>query len=442
MVIGSGSVRSLILFSLIAAGSRRADAESPPILFVHGNGDTAALWHTTVWRFESNGYDPSRLFAVDMPHPSAPSRNSVPEVNRSTTEDQRAHLSGEVDRVLRVTAADSLVLVGSSRGGNVIRDYVRNGGGDAKVSLAILCGTPNHGVMKSPSNLDAEFNGSGHFLMGLNEGSEVHEGVRFVTLRSDRNDKYAQPTGEFLGAPGQATGVSFDGPELEGATNIVLPGLDHREVAFHRNAFRELYRAVTGGPPDTLEIVSEGAPVLDGVVTGYENEAATNLPVSGVRVEVFEIESESGIRRDGPAHSAITQADGRWGPFEASSSSAYELVLSAPGYPTLHYYRSPFLRSSALIHLRLTPLAAFGAEECPGSAVFMTRPRGYFGHGRDRFTIDSDVPDGVNAGVPGTSTALRCFDGPERSVPVVFNEETIVVRTHPAGHVSIAELHN
>jgi hypothetical protein len=29
--------------------------EIPPVLFVHGNGDHAALWITTLWRMESNG---------------------------------------------------------------------------------------------------------------------------------------------------------------------------------------------------------------------------------------------------------------------------------------------------------------------------------------------------------------------------------------------------
>ena len=28
----------------------------PPVVFVHGNGDTAGLWITTQWRFESNGW--------------------------------------------------------------------------------------------------------------------------------------------------------------------------------------------------------------------------------------------------------------------------------------------------------------------------------------------------------------------------------------------------
>ncbi|MBP8148864.1 MAG: twin-arginine translocation pathway signal, partial [Limnohabitans sp.] len=32
-----------------------ADVVFPvPIVFVHGNGDSANLWQTTLWRFESN----------------------------------------------------------------------------------------------------------------------------------------------------------------------------------------------------------------------------------------------------------------------------------------------------------------------------------------------------------------------------------------------------
>lgn len=43
----------------------------PPVVFVHGNGDTAALWSTTVWRFESNGWTGDRLHAIDLPYPLA-----------------------------------------------------------------------------------------------------------------------------------------------------------------------------------------------------------------------------------------------------------------------------------------------------------------------------------------------------------------------------------
>jgi triacylglycerol lipase len=40
-----------------------------------------------------------------------------------------------------------VVLIGNSRGGNAIRNYIQNGGGaTSAVSHAILGGTPNHGV--------------------------------------------------------------------------------------------------------------------------------------------------------------------------------------------------------------------------------------------------------------------------------------------------------
>ena len=76
-------LRRTFTFSLAAAAALLATgcaqlpslgvgaAAQPPIVFVHGNGDSAALWHTTVWRWESNGWPADRLFALNMPYPQA-----------------------------------------------------------------------------------------------------------------------------------------------------------------------------------------------------------------------------------------------------------------------------------------------------------------------------------------------------------------------------------
>ncbi len=118
-------------------------ADAPrPILFVHGNGDTAALWYTTVWRFESNGYDPSLLFAIDFKHPTARKDDTKAEENRSSTTDQAKELSAKVAEIQSRTGRQKVVLIGSSRGGYAIRNYIKNFGGAANVSQAILCGTP------------------------------------------------------------------------------------------------------------------------------------------------------------------------------------------------------------------------------------------------------------------------------------------------------------
>ena len=437
------ALAAFAMAAVLAAAGTQAQ-ERLPVLFVHGNGDSAALWHTTIWRFESNGYDPKLLAALDFPRPLARSEDDVPQENRSGTVEAAGDLAAAVTRMLIETRQKKVALVASSRGGNAIRNYVKNGGGAGTVAVAVLGGTPNHGVFMIPDRPKAEFNGAGFFLKGLNEGGEIVPGVKWVTLRSDRNDKFAQATGEWVGMPGKPTGITAEGPALEGAENIVLPGLDHREVAFHRLAFREIWRAVAGGEPRTLDIVAESQPVLDGIVSGWANKGPTNLPLAGAEVAVWEVDPASGERRGAePAHRKTVGADGRWGPFTAKPDAYYEFVASAPDSPTTHVYRTPFPRGSRYIHLRLAPQDE--KDKASGAAVTLIRPRGYLGQGRDTFLIDGAVPDGVPPGVPGVASATRRWDdATSRAVPVMLNDEKMTVRTWPSreGHVVLAEFHH
>ena len=73
-----------LLAGLLAgcAGMAPRDAH-PPIVFVHGNGDSAAQWYPTAWRFESNGYDRSLLHAIDHANPLARTDDAVAQENRS-----------------------------------------------------------------------------------------------------------------------------------------------------------------------------------------------------------------------------------------------------------------------------------------------------------------------------------------------------------------------
>ena len=435
------AIASIVLFFLWLSTAVAAETLQP-ILFVPGSGDSAALWYTTIWRFESNRYASSLLFAIDFTHPRARSDDTKPQENRSGTADQLKELRDKIDGILSKTAHKQIILVGSSRGGYAIRNYIKNAGGGANVSYAILCGTPNHGTRATPVNPNDEFNGMGPFLSGLNAGNEVDPAVKFMTIRSDTNDKYAQPEGRFLGMPGQPTNVSFDSPELRGAKNVVLPGLDHREVAFDRLAFKTMYQFITGHEPTTLDIIPEARPILDGVVSGWANGAPTNLPLQGSTVEIYEVDPSSGQRLGEAVHRQTTSADGAWGPFTAKPEAYYEFVISASGYPITHIYRTPFPRSSVYIHLRLRPLDE--RERGTGSVVVLTRPRGYLGHGRDIFLIDDKVPDGVNKGVPGMSEARCRFEpGPPRSIRVTLNKEAMAVLTYPvdSGHIVIAEFH-
>src|SRR3954471_23534060 len=307
-------------FGAAAQTSAAPAGDVPPILFVHGNGDHAALWMTTLWRMESNGISRENMFAINFTNPLARTDDTFEQADRSSTEDQRRELGEAIKELKRRTGAPRIALVGNSRGVNPIRNYVKNGGG-ADVSHAVLCGVPNHGIYDLDEGLGGEFNGRGPFLRGLNEGeTEVTPGTAFLTLRSDGLDKYAQADGRFVGKPGMPTGITTEGPALKGATNLVLGAVDHRETAFSPRAFREIYKFIAGREPSRIEIVPEAQIRLSGLVTGTPGGVQTNRPVSGASVDVYRVSGDTSERVGGPVHSSQTAADGRWGPAKVDSS--------------------------------------------------------------------------------------------------------------------------
>ncbi|MET0963005.1 MAG: alpha/beta fold hydrolase [Noviherbaspirillum sp.] len=452
--------------ALLAAGCASLDSRpqtadaTPPIVFVHGNGDSAALWQSTFWRFESNGWPRSRLHAINLPYPLARDDDSKPQPGRSSTAEHRDYLKSEIEQVLKRTGASQVVLVGNSRGGNAIRNYIQTGmqSGTANVSHAILGGTPNHGVWSRAGEREgSEFAGTGPFLSALNApknaaGDEVVGPVRWMTIRSDSNDKFAQPDAGWPGANGKPTGVSHAGPELRGAKNVVIAGIDHRETSFSAPAFDATYRFITGRAPATLAIVPEAQVTLAGIATGSgltpldpkSGNFASNLPLPGARLEVYAVQAggtEAGSRIGQALHTQTIGADGKWGPFRAQPGVPYEFVLSAPGYATTHIYRSGFPRSSDILVLRPERIAE--ADRAAKQIVLLTRPRGYLDAARDRILLDGRAPGGLPArgGMLATSKLLLQEESP-RAVPAEFNGERLAGRSWSAadGHVTVLEL--
>lgn len=428
-------------------------ADHPPVVFVHGNGDSASIWQTTVWRFESNGWPRERLHAIDLPYPLARDDDTKAQPGRTSTTEHMAYLKAEVERVLQRTGAKQVVLVANSRGGNAVRNYVQNGGGAQTVSHAILGGTPNHGVWAIKGFREGnEFAGTGPFLTALNApknaaGDEVTGPVKWMTIRSDNNDKFAQPDGLWIGARGTATNVTFDGPALKGASNVVLPRVDHRETSFSPAAFEATYRFITGRAPQTSQPVAAGPVVLDGKATGLgltptdpaTGNYANNLPLPGAQVEVYATDPATGERRGAALHRKTVGPDGRWGPFTAPAGTPLEFVVSASGYATTHIHRSPFPRSSDLIHLRAERLAE--ADKAAASVITLNRPRGYFDLARDRMSLDGKPLPGVGPGGAGQSSAkLLVKEAGVRAVAAEFNGEKLVGRSWPAGENRVVVL--
>ena len=441
------SRRSLILSAAalpFAGRAVRAQPSLPPILFVHGNGDHAALWLTTLWRFESNGYPRDRLFAVDMPDPLARDDDAVPQRGRSGSAEQTRRLAEFVGGFVERHGGARVALVGNSRGGYPIRDFVVHQGGSDAVSHAILCGTPNRGVYDWPEIRNREFNANGDFLRRLNGGeTDVVPGTRFLTLRSAGNDVFAQPRAVWSATPDRPTGTDVDGPELRGATNLVLGALDHRETAYHARAFAEMFPFITGRAPSRLSVIPEERPVLDGRVT-HTAGGVTNRPVAGATVEVFRVSPETAERVGAALHRRETGADGQWGPVTVGPDWALEFVVAAPGHPITHVYRGPFPRGSGVVHLRPARAPAAQEREAGGGVVLFQRPRGYFGIPRDTVLLDGRPPPELRPGVAIAALATRYLPAAELGRPVlgIFNEERVVSRAWPAaeGRITLAEL--
>ena len=420
----------------------------PPVVFVHGNGDSASIWLTALWRFESAGWSRDRLHAIDLPYPQSRDDDGVAQDGRSSTTDHMRFLAAEVDKVLKATGAAQVALVGNSRGGYAIRNYIANGGGDKRVSHAVLGGVPNHGVWANPARGPGnEFNGAGPFLKALNtraDGNEVTPGPKWMTIRSDRNDKYAQPDGLWIGSKGVPTNVTFDGPALKGAdVNAVLPGRDHREVSFHAEAVALTATFLGAREPARPGLERQVAISLNGKVTGFTAAGPTNLPLVGASFEAYAVDGATGQRRGAALISKLIAADGHWGPLTTDSATALEFVISAPGQAITHIYRSPFARSSDIVNLR--PQRLVVADKDAAAVLIMMRPRGYFGLGRDRISFDGEAaPKDISIGVPGVDTTrLRLTDNTDRPVVGEFNGERIVARAWSAAdnHISVLELH-
>jgi pimeloyl-ACP methyl ester carboxylesterase len=426
--------------TLAAPMLRVRAADMPPIVFVHGDSDLAATWETVIWRFESNGYPREKLFAISFTNPQGSIAAPKPEDNVSLPEDERRELAAFVDAALAKTGASKVAIVALSRGCNTTRNYLRHGGAE-KASHAVLCGGVNHGVFVGLGP-ESEYNPKSPFMADLNSGpDETTPGVKFLTLRSDGFDLYAQADGANLGAPGVATGTSAEGPALKGAENLTLGDVDHRGTALSPRAFPEIWRFILGAAPGRIAIEEEDEVTLNGRVTGVVGAIVTNKPVAGAKVEIYEVDPDTGERQGEALLSKTTAEDGVWGPLTTDSDTTLEFVVTADGHPITHIYRSAFPRSFDKLDLR--PALDSEMKADAAAVVTMNRPRGYFGSPRDAVFIDGKVPGGLPPGVPRVWRLPATFASVEdRGIICECGEERIVARMWPMKdkHISIAEL--
>ena len=195
--------------------------------------------------------------------------------------------------------------------------------------------------------------------------------MKWLTIRSDNNDKFAQPDGLWIGAKGTPTNITYTGPELKGATNVVIPRIDHRETSFSPAAFEATYRFVTGRAaghgghsarrPRSCSAARSAAWAFHPSIR-LRGNFANNLPLPGARLEVFAIDPVTASGAATPAYSKTVGADGIWGPFTAQPGTRYEFVdcrarlrhdthLSQP-VPALQQHRAPARRAHSQMPTR------------------------------------------------------------------------------------------
>lgn len=310
---------ALAAILLIASGGcalqPKALPSLPPVVFVHGEGGSAAAWQEMLWRFESNGWPREHLFALQQPYPLARDVDTQAQPGRSSDADQLAFLKEQVDQALTRTGAKQVVLVGQGRGAFAIRNYILNGGGEQTVSHAVLAGP------------DASWTG--------------------------KNNTLAL--------------TDYDSKALKGIKTLVIARADQRDGAFTADHFAAIYRLITDTTPPSPRVWPQVDLVLDGLVTGLGvrsqdraspgHDFVNNLVLPKAQVEVYAVHRGMGGRLGPAVYEQTVGADGRWGPFQAQQGVAYEFVVRAPGYAVTHIYRSPFVRGSHVVHLQASRIA-------------------------------------------------------------------------------------
>ncbi|MCL4233500.1 MAG: alpha/beta fold hydrolase [Deltaproteobacteria bacterium] len=267
-----------------------------PIVFVHGFLEDGDAFHAQAQRFATNGYDLDRVFAVDY--------NTL-----WATPDAVDLIGGAIDDIRALTGANDVDLIGHSMGGSMGADYLQ------------LAPAPNHVAHYAHvASFDFDTAGIDAPILNLSSEADMVVGER----------------------------------EIAGATNVVLPGLDHLQLATSPETFEQLFTFFNGEPPATLDIEPASPITLSGRTLVF----GTNDPAPAQIVRIFSVDPETGERIEAePVGEFTSGADGAWGPFDAEPDTHYEFEIrdAAGNWPAVRYYREPFLRSSRLAHFRVLP---------------------------------------------------------------------------------------
>lgn len=355
----------LLLLALtlrVQAQPQASGASAPrPVVMVHGflaSGDTWAPFYSD---FVRAGYPSERLYAHDW--------NTL-----NQAADHVRALDEAIDSVLARTGARQADLIGHSAGGGLAYRYLADSARAAKIA-------------------------------------------RYVHIGSARQRQPAGPNGQTptlnLWSDGDRV-TAAGGGDIEGATNRMLPALDHYQVATHPDAFREVYRFLNDSMPRPRPAAAKTSVPIGGRAVFFGD----NKPAPEARIELFYTDAATGQRLSKqPAAQTQADAQGRWHLENVRTRTPVELILRASeSARPVHYFFAGFEQPNPLVYLRALPtggslvgmLLASLPDTSAQSTISIYLSRQAAQAGRDTLTVN-DLTLSTLTLAPPEKTAISFF---------------------------------
>lgn len=362
-------------------------SDNIPLVFVHGYLGSGDSYEWIAKRFIANGYDKNRIYTFDWNTLGGNNQNTLP-------------LEVFIGEILKQTGAEKVNLVGHSLGGGLSYNYCSKEKNQDKVAHLILIAPFIEEEKTIPFNTIPTF--------------QIWSDMDYVVPNID---------------------------SINGASNLVISGVDHNEIAACEQSFIAIYKFIFGKNPDILVPIKESNITLSGKLVSF----VENIVLPTAKLEIYEVDKNTGIRLNQNPVYLQSVSNGSWGPFAAKTDTYYEFVVSSKekGVRPIHYFREPFNNSDKFVYLRTFPssnsLVSLPLQSIPSNdkqciAIFFSLSKALWFE-RDHLQID-DLNFDQEKFIGKTNHALAFFlyDGNRndtsdlRPIPLLPTSQTLLTQ--------------
>ena len=227
-------------------GCRPSSAHPRPVILVHGTVENQNInWRALSPLLKNNGYC---VFTFNYG-----STSPLPFKGTASVAASAVELGAFVDRVRSATGAGRVDLVGHSQGGMMPRQYLKFGGGAAKVRALVGLSPSNHGTtLGGLVTLGANIPGSAAliagvcpacrdqlvgspFLSSLNSGGDTVPGVAYTVIATRYDEVVTPYSSGFLSGPNVTNITVQNGCAIDFGEHLAI-SYDRRALTYVLNA--------------------------------------------------------------------------------------------------------------------------------------------------------------------------------------------------------------